>query len=227
MPSLCRFTLLLSLICVMGSAAAPPTCAQESTLDVPASVVLETRIAMDADSCPTAVEVWLTSTTDTIQALQLALSWDRPDFARFRTVTLKNPAIDMLAAGDSAAAARSKPDSVSTAPAFSREDGLLSNWEYVEVRGEHGLSLRITAFPYLTTQGDASALLPSDSGLLLSFPVGILPKPPVDILGDSASVGMNSAGTLLSDPNGNLIKGIALRSQSMGAAACWSAHEKR
>lgn len=211
----------------MGVVTVPPVYAQKGTMNTSASVTLETRIATDADSCPTAVEVWLTATTDTIQAMQLAIAWDRPDFGRFTTRSFRRFAIDTLDRGDSAMTSGSKADSLITVPVLNREDGLLSNWEYVEARGGNGLSVRVTAFPYLTAKGDASPLLPSDSGLLFSLPVEVLPEPPVALIGDSASVGMSPEAVLLSDPNGKLMKNITLRQSSIRATACWSARKKR
>jgi len=186
-----------------------------------ASAILETRIATDADSCPTAVEVWLVSTRDTIQALELVISWDRPDVAHFITESVKRPVIDTLVSGKPSNAG-GKKDSIIVKPLLSRSDGLLKNWEYVEARGESGLSVKVTAFPYLASEGDATPLTPSQTGLLISLPVKSLPKPPLDVLGDSASVGFGEKASFLSNPRGKLISNIVLRPRIWHAGRCWS-----
>ena len=47
------------------------------------TAVLETRVARDSSGCPTAIDLWLVSTSDTIQGFEVILQWDRPDHPQF------------------------------------------------------------------------------------------------------------------------------------------------
>ncbi len=222
MPRLTRSITLCLLSCAGILAATRPSFAQYATSGDSVTAILETRIVVDADSCPTAVEIWLVATTDTIQAMQLVLSWDRPDFARFTTEKVTLPRIDTLLSDKSSASTKTKPDSVIVKPVLRRQGGLVDDWEYAEARGENGISVKITAFAFLTAGSEAKPLLPSESGLLFTLPVEVLPKPSMDMLGDSAMVGMNVEGTRLSDTSGKLIPHIALRSSAIPPSPCWS-----
>lgn len=222
MPKASRLIVLFILTCAGVCVTTHPSVAQRPSGNDSGSAILETRIAVDADSCPTAVEIWLVSTTDTIPAMELVLAWDRPDFARFKTEAVTLPRIDTLVSGKSPGNAKAQADSVIVKPVLRRQGGLVDDWEYAEARGASGLSVKIAAFASLTAGSGAKPLLPSESGLLFTLPVEVLPKPPMDMLGDSAAVGMSPEATRLSDIMGNLIDHIVLRSSAMRTPPCWS-----
>jgi hypothetical protein len=227
MPKRNRFVTICLLTCAGVFALARPSFSQDTAVRDSVSTILEARIVAGADSCPAAVEVWLVATQDTIQAMELFLTWDRPDFVRFTTEEIALPALDTLVVGKSHADSKALSDRVIVKPVINRQGGLVEDWEYAEARGENGLAVKVAAFAYLAAGSDVSPVLPSESGLLFSLPVNVLPKPPMELIGDSAMVQMNVELTRLSNTKGNLINNIVLRPGVMRPSACWSSAPDR
>jgi len=228
-PESPRSVALSLLILLALGASAGPARAEEPEQTRPVSTVLEARIALNSDSCPTAVEVWLVACGDTIPAMELLLGWDRPDFARFATEKVALPALDTLlpdksrVGGDSA----SVSPRIITRPVMRRQGGLIEKWEYAEARGGDGLSVKVTAFASLSGAVKSPPLLPADSGLLFVLPVEMFAVPVHKVDGDSALVQFAPMPTRLSNAKGILLNNIVLRSARMGTSHCWESSKTK
>lgn len=175
--------------------------------------VLEARFVLGPDQCPKALEVWLVATPDTIQGLEVFLTWDRPDFALFQTETPKSPDSKTAKANTrtKTGSAAKSPEKLTPRPVIQRGNDLLKQWEYVEARGESGVWAKVTAVAYLMSETRPRPICPGESGVLFSIPV-TLPKTLTSFVdGDSAVVRLDSLLTRGSDPQGNTLENLTLR----------------
>jgi len=191
--------------------------AQDSVKQGP---VLEARFVLGPDQCPQAVQVWLVSTPDTIQGLEVFLTWDRPDFALFVT---KRAPILQAGAQKSKTGVKGSPkaaDNLPLQPAIERGKGLLKQWEYVEARGETGIWAKVTAVAYLLGETRPPPICPGETGPLFSIPL-TLPKPQMAFAeGDSAIVSLDDLQTRGSDTKGNTLEHLVLRNAVIYVAPC-------
>jgi len=179
--------------------------------------VLETRFVVDSGGCPLALEIWLRNSNDTIQGVELGIMWDRPDYARFRVDT----------SGTRTSAESKLPEALKISEragrsglVIDRGNGLLKTWDFVEARGTDGLSAKITALAYVAAASSAELILPRDSGMILSLPIGLPSSLPLAAPADSTSVGISPVQTRLSDNRGNLVKGLVFRESRIVVANC-------
>jgi hypothetical protein len=188
---------------------------------------LEARFILGPNHCPTALGVWVTSTPDTIQGLEIVLQWDRPDFAIFvRSKTPRAKRGTDQARPDSQGVTEGAGNALPR-PALERNKGLLKRWEYVEARGETGLWAKVTAVAYLVGESRPRPICPGDTGLLFSLPLE-LPKSQADFIeGDSAIVRLDEQLTRGSDPKGNTLERLLLRDAVIHTAPCRPALKRR
>jgi len=182
--------------------------------------ILEARFILGPDHCPTALGVWVASTPDTIQGLEIVLQWDRPDFALFARSKTPRTKLGSDQARPDRKGTTEGAGHVLPQPALERNKGLLRQWEYVEARGETGLWAKVTAVAYLVGESRPRPVCPGDTGLLFSLPLE-LPKSQVNIVdGDSAIVRLDEQLTRGSDPRGNTLQRLLLRDAVIHLAPC-------
>jgi hypothetical protein len=201
-----------------GGTSAQPALAVQSA----GPTALEIRVVSDADSCPSAIEVWLTQTHDTIVALEFVLGWDRPDFARFQTERHALPALDTLL--DDTATVDTSEDVVKdkriVRPVLDYQGGLLENWEYVEARGETGLGVKVVALARVTEAPTELAIHPGDSGRLVVLPLDVRLGQYRSVDHDSAAVGFAEMATRVSTRRGSLVDSLTLIPAYLPTAPC-------
>lgn len=182
--------------------------------------ILEARFILGSDHCPTALGVWVVSTPDTIQGLEVVLQWDRPDFASFALSRTPRTKTGLDQAKPDRKGATEGERNVLPRPALERDKGLLKQWEYVEARGETGLWAKVTAVAYLVGKSRPRPVCPGDTGLLFSLPLE-LPKSQVNLVeGDSAIVRLEEHLTRGSDARGNTLEHLVLRDAVIRMAPC-------
>lgn len=188
------------------------------------TAVLETRLIRDASGCPAGIDLWLASTTDTIQGFEVVLQWDRPvhpEFVRGVRDPGKKPTRE-----DSVTALLKPSDPRAQIP-IERQQGLIEGWEYVEARSADGQLAKILGVAKLLGQADPSPILPGASGFLLRIPLTV--PPGFRNLADSASADLNfdGAGTRLSTHRGVLFGPLTLRPVAVDLGDCGKAERSK
>lgn len=206
---------ILGLILV--SAIGPECMAQAKPQEPTRTAVIETRLVRDSNGCPTAVDLWLTSTTDTIQGFEVVLQWDRPNTVQF--VRGQNKAAQPASATDSLTALLKPSDPKTQIPA-ERIGALISGWEFVEARSMDGHTAKVLGVAKLFSQNEPTPILPGASGALLRIPLVV--KSAGEAAADSVSVTLNFdvAGTRLSTHRGILFGPLTLRPMALKSLAC-------
>ena len=181
---------------------------------------IEARFVLGPDHCPIAIQIWLVSTPDTIQGLEVFLTWDRPDFALFETRKPKvSPTSERKRATGSKDSLKSAGD-LPLQPVIDRSGGLLKQWEFVEARGENGLWAKVTAMAYLMSQTKPRPISPGESGALFSIPLVPIKSQMPFADGDSVVVRMDGLLTRISDNKGKLLEHLVLRDAVVRVAPC-------
>lgn len=201
-----------------GMASQRPALAQ--TEKVARTAVLETRVVRDSSDCPTAIDLWLVSTTDTIQGFEVVLQWDRPEHPQFvRGVPGKQQkpsALDSLNA-------LLKPTDPRTQIPVDRKGTLISGWEFAEARSTDGHVAKILGVAKLFGQDEPDPILPGASGSLMRIPIS------AQIAGAStpdttfAILNFDAAGTRLSTPRGVLFGPLTLGQTPVATGKCETA----
>lgn len=212
-----RKTLIMSLCLVSMPVAS--SMAQPKPQEQSRTAVLETRLVRDSAGCLTAVDLWLVSTTDTIQGFEVVLQWDRPDRIHFVRGTKSSPKPKTAADSLTAMLAPSDP---STQIPVDRAGSIVSKWEFVEARTLNSHSAKIMGVAKLFGQEDPAPVLPGMSGSLLRLPVSV--QPAKTGIADSASITLSfdTAGTRLSTHRGVLFGPLALKQSRLAAVSCES-----
>jgi hypothetical protein len=208
-------------VCIMLTALitgiASGVMAQSQQDKIMRTAVLETRVIRDASGCPTALDLWLASTSDTIQGLEVILQWDRPnhpEFVRGKTGSGKQPSkADSLTA-------LLKPTDPSTQIPIDRLETLISGWEFVEARSVDGNFAKILAVAKLLGQEEPAPILPGASGSLMRIPLSNAPAVPDMVDSTSAQISFDPAGTRLSTHRGALFGPLTLRSTAVDTRDC-------
>lgn len=206
---------ILGLILV--SALGPECMAQAKPQEPTRTAVIETRLVRDSNGCPSAVDLWLVSTTDTIQGFEVVLQWDRPNAVQF--VRGQQSSTQPPSATDSLTAMLKPADPKTQIPA-DRSGTLLSGWEFVEARSSDGHTAKILGVAKLFGQNEPTPVLPGNSGALLRIPVTAKAgqAPPADSL--PVTLNFDAAGTRLSTHRGILFGPLTLRSMALKSVAC-------
>lgn len=209
-----KATWIVAAALALGTTA--PVSAQAPAQGATRAANLEARVIKDSTGCPLAIELWLSSTTDTIQGLEVVLQWDRPDRVEFQHGV---PA--SKAAPTDSLSALLKPADPSTQIPLERAKGLLSKWEFVEARATSGNGAKIMGVAKLFSQEEPAPLLPGASGALLRMPIKIL-APAANAPADSGGVNLafDAAGTRLSTHRGVLFGTVGLKGTTVHPAAC-------
>jgi hypothetical protein len=202
----------------------PPSAWSQKAPDSGRVASLEARIVTDSAGCPTAVDLWLASTSDTVKGLEALLQWDRPDLVRFAPAAPLNSRKSDSAADSTVLARTAKP---ANSAAIDTRGGLLAGWEYVEARSSDGLTVKITAFSSLLPRRKATPIPPGKHGRLCRLPLaavtgGALPAP-----GDSLCVWLDAVKTRLSNASGDLFGDVKLRRGIISLAPCLAGHRSR
>ncbi len=176
------------------------------TQDRAGSAVLEARIVRDSAGCPSAVDIWLVSTTDTIQGFEAVLQWDRPDGLHF---VQGLPGIEVKHAAKDSLTNMLKPTDPRTQIPTSKEGTILSAWEFVEARSADGHSAKVLGVAKLFGQDDPAPILPGSSGTLLRLPIRAS-KPETMKDTTLTTLSFDPAGTRLSTHRGVLFGGLTL-----------------
>jgi hypothetical protein len=179
------------------------------------TAVLETRLIQDSLGCPAAVDLWLVSTTDTIQGFEVVLQWDRPDDIQF----LRGKKVVEKKAADSLAALLMPTDPKTQIDA-DRTGTLVSKWEFVEARSTDGRTAKILGVAKLFGQDDPVPVIPGQSGSLLRIPLTRYTSG--DSPGDSTrpTLSFDPVGTRLSTHRGLLFGPLTLRAMVVEGSGC-------
>lgn len=209
-----KATWIVAAALALGTTA--PVLAQAPAQGATRAANLEARVIKDSTGCPSAIELWLSSTTDTIQGLEVVLHWDRPGRVEFQHGV---PA--SKAAPTDSLSALLKPADPSTQIPLERAKGLLSKWEFVEARATVGNGAKIMGVAKLFGQDEPSPLLPGASGSLLRIPVRVL-SPVAGAPADTGGVNLtfDTAGTRLSTHRGVLFGTVALKGTALDPGPC-------
>jgi hypothetical protein len=200
---------LLALASEVSAQAAP----QEPTR----TAAIETRLVRDSNGCLDAIDLWLASTTDTIQGFEVVLQWDRPNTVQFVRGLDKSgkqqPATDSLTA-------MLKPTDPKTQMPVERIGTLISGWEFIEARSMDGHTAKVLGVAKLFGQNEPTPILPGASGALLRIPVVV--KSASSAADDSLNVTLNfdPAGTRLSTHRGVLFGPLSLKSTPVKSLTC-------
>lgn len=180
------------------------------------TAVLETRLVRDSVGCPVAVDLWLASTSDTIQGFEVVLQWDRPNQVQFvqGTAAAGKPktALDSLTA-------QLKPTDPRTQIPIDRRNSPISGWEFVEARSLDGLSAKILGVAKLFGQDEPKPVLPGASGALMRIPFSV-PKSATPADTGAVVLNFDAVNTRLSTPMGVLFGPLTLNSLSFDPRSC-------
>lgn len=181
------------------------------------TAVIETRLVRDSNGCLNAIDLWLVSTTDTIQGFEVALQWDRPNTVQF--VQGQDQPAQALSTKDSLTAMLKPADPKTQIPS-ERIGNLVSEWEFVEARSMDGHTAKVMGVAKLFGQTEPKPILPGTSGALLRIPIVV--KSGGDIAADSLPVILNfdMSGTRLSTHRGVLFGPLTLKSTPVKSLAC-------
>jgi hypothetical protein len=206
---------ILGLILI--SVAGTDCLAQAKPQDPTRTAVIETRLVRDSNGCPSAVDLWLGSTSDTIQGFEVVLQWDRPNTVQF--VRGLNKATQPASGADSLTALLKPSDPKTQIPA-ERIGALISGWEFVEARSMDGHTAKVLGVAKLFGQNEPTPILPGASGALLRIPIVV--KSADGAAADSVPVTLNFdvAGTRLSTHRGVLFGPLTLRSLALKSLVC-------
>jgi len=187
----------------------------------PTDATLEARIVTDSRGCPTAVDVWLKRTTDSIQGIEVYLAWDRPGVGMFETSKVRVASPDSTGKDSLSAKSLTGPGmSARIEPRMDRSQGLLRSWEYVAARGETGLWVKVTGIAYLVGGSKPRPISPGDTGLLFRLPVTVFTSQKDSLAGDSAIVLFDGQRTRYSDTRGKLFNNLDLHDGAVSAIRC-------
>ena len=183
---------------------------------------LEPRIVTDSTGCPVAVEVWLTAASDTVNGVEVALLWNRPDFARFLPASTKPPAADTLAD----TVRRLVTPRASGQAALERRGTLMEDWDYAEARILAGGGVKVTAVARLVPARHGTPIMPGRTGPLFRLPVAPVAATPGAPAADTAALWLERGKTRLSDSRGTLFRSLELKSVVISTAGlkCAGAH---
>ena len=188
------------------------------------TAVLETRLVRDSAGCPSAVDLWLVSTTDTIQGLEAVLQWDRPDRIQFLRGAPSAP--KKQTAADSLTAMLKPSDPNSQIP-VGRQGSVIAAWEFVEARSANGNSAKILAVAKLFGQNESEPLLPGASGSLLRIPLAVLAGAGIAADTGAAILNFDAAGTRLSTHRGALFGPLTLKPTAVDPRGCGVSKARR
>lgn len=208
----------LTILGILVSLVLPsPASAQAKPQEPTRTAAIETRLVRDTNGCLNAIDLWLVSTTDTIQGFEVVLQWDRPNavqFVRGQDKTAQTPsALDSLTA-------LLKPSDPKTQIPAKRVGDLISDWEFVEARSMDGHTAKVLGVAKLFGQDEPKPILPGASGALLRIPIAV--KSAGDAPADSLPITLNfdAAGTRLSTHRGVLFGPLTLKSTPVKSLAC-------
>lgn len=190
--------------------------AQGNSQEPVRTAVIEARLVRDSAGCPSAIDLWLASTTDTIQGFEVVLQWDRPNQIQFvrggKGVTKGNSSTDSLTA-------LLKPTDPKTQMPIDRRTSLLSGWEFVEARSTDGHTAKILGVAKLFGQDEPTPVLPGNSGSLMRIQFSVLKSSPT---ADTGAVHLNfdAVNTRISTPMGVLFGPLTLKSLTVDPGDC-------
>jgi hypothetical protein len=209
-----------SISCIMCAAlvigVALNTLAQEQSTAATPTAALETRVVKDSSGCPTAIDLWLVSTTDTIQGFEAVLQWDRPEHPLF----VRGVSPNKKGTGTDTLMMQLKPTDPRTQIPIDRSGSLIARWEFTEARSTDGHFVKILGVAKLLGQDDPSPVLPGASGSLMRIPLSPTPMSTYEADTGLATLYFDPASTRLSTPQGVLFEGLTLRSSAIDVAAC-------
>lgn len=208
-----KLFMILALTLVVSDS--PQVLAQAKAQDAVRTAVIEARLVRDSAGCPAAVDLWLASTTDTIQGFEVVLQWDRPNqiqFVRGGAASKSKSATDSLTA-------MLKPSDPKTQMPIERPGSILSGWEFVEARSTDGHSAKILGVAKLFGQEEPTPVLPGSAGSLLRIPISILRNAPVTDTG-AVMLNFDAVGTRLSTQRGVLFGPLTLKSLAVDPQDC-------
>lgn len=191
--------------------------AQSKPQDPARTATIETRLVRDSNGCLNAIDLWLVSTTDTIQGFEVVLQWDRPNTVQF--VRGRDKSVQPPSATDSLTALLKPSDPKTQIPA-ERIGSLISGWEFVEARSMDGHNAKVLGVAKLFGQTEPAPILPGASGALLRIPIVV--ESPGDTTAGSQPVtlSLDAAGTRLSTHRGVLFGPLTLKSTLVKSLAC-------
>jgi len=189
--------------------------------DKGSSASLEARIVTDSAGCPTAVDLWLVSTSDTVKGLEALLQWDRPDLVRFAPAARLDSRKSDSTADSTTPARAAKP---ANSAAIDTRRGLLAGWEYVEARSDEGLTVKITAVSSLLPGRKATPIPPGKHGRLCRLPLKAVADGARPVPGDSLCVWLDAVNTRLSNASGDLFGDVKLKRGIISLAPCLASH---
>ena len=207
---------LLTMFVVFAALDSHDAFAQAKAQEAVRTAVIEARIVRDSSGCPTAIDLWLASTTDTIQGFEVVLQWDRPNRAQFvRGV----PAGAKAMKPADSLTAMLKPSDPKTQMPIERGATLLSGWEFVEARSTDGITAKILGVAKLFGQDEPTPVLPGASGPLMRIPITNTRSATAVDTG-AVSLNFDPLGTRLSTQRGVLFGPLTLKSVALEPQNC-------
>ncbi|MBI3871885.1 MAG: hypothetical protein HY304_02275 [candidate division Zixibacteria bacterium] len=181
-----------------------------------ATASLELRIVKDSLGCPVAIDLWLASTSDSIQGIEAVVGWDHPQWLDFALAGSDPSGKDTTALG----ALLGKAVNPRSRVALDAPGGLLSTWELLEARRTGEDTIKFVGVARLFGQHPGVPVLPGASGRLCRFSLtqsvsSASPDPP-----DSMLVSLEPSGTRVSDPNGILFSQVKLKQDVTAIVRC-------
>ena len=208
----------LSLLGLILMSAFGAECLAQAKPQEPArTAVIETRLVRDSNGCPGAVDLWLVSTSDTIQGFEVVLQWDRPNAVQF--VRGKDGSTQPPSATDSLTAMLKPSDPKTQIPA-ERSGTLISGWEFVEARSADGHTAKVLGVAKLFGQSEPTPLLPGASGALLRIPIMVKSTGEADADSVPVTLNFDVAGTRLSTHRGVLFGPLTLKPTALKSLTC-------
>jgi len=210
-----RKVLMFTFVSMLGVHAQDAS-AQAKPQQPMRTATIEARLLRDSVGCPTAIDLWLDSTTDTIQGFEVVLQWDRPNSIQFVRGGAK--VAKPITPTDSLTALL-KPTDPRTQIPIERGSSLTAGWEFVEARSLDGLSAKILGVVKLFGQDEPTPVLPGAKGSLMRIPFSVLKAVPG---ADAGAVVLNfdAVNTRLSTPGGVLFGPLTLKSLTVDPEKC-------
>lgn len=211
----CRWTagwinLILVAAATSAWAAGKPSAPSQATAS------LELRIIKDSVGCPVAIDLWLESTSDSIQGIEAVIGWDHPRWLDFAMAGSDPSGKDTTALGTLLGKAVNPRSRV----AMDAHGMLLSTWELLEARRTGVDTIKLVGVARLFGQHPGVPILPGASGRLCRFGLIQSKWTGAPDQSDSVIVSLEPVGTRVSDPNGVLFSQVKLKQGVMAIVRC-------
>ncbi|HUU44586.1 MAG TPA: hypothetical protein VM118_02535 [Acidobacteriota bacterium] len=205
--------------------AVAPVVQAQPTAAPDAKVTVEARVAVDSSGCPTAVELWLLGTSDSIAGVEAAMAWDRPDVAYFIEAQPTVPKADSTRSPEDSLASLFMPEGKTAV--LEIEGGLLADWGLHQARLRTKTDVKVIAVADFLRAGGATPIPGGATGLLFRLPVALHQTPIGAPTPDSAVLYFEPGQFHISNMRGDLLDVVPPQPVMLRVAGCPALRPRR